>query len=128
MPRARASCFTRPAYQIAENEAYMKVPDIKMNVYRIVCYSVKYHGHTFGPSSSRERDSKGGAPFSADLPECASQALRRASSRASSTLSTCLSLWLSYCQFSRANSTTTSSPRTSFGASPACRPLRGRPS
>lgn len=26
----------------------MKIPDIKMNVYRIICYSVKYHGHTFG--------------------------------------------------------------------------------
>lgn len=28
----------------------MKAPDIKMNVYRIICYSVKYHGHTFGQS------------------------------------------------------------------------------
>lgn len=29
----------------------MKIPDIKMNVYRIVCYAVKYHGHTFGTAA-----------------------------------------------------------------------------
>lgn len=45
------SCFTRPAYQIAENESYMKVQEIKMGVYKIVCLSVKFHGHAFGTSS-----------------------------------------------------------------------------
>ncbi|KAL4072147.1 non-SMC mitotic condensation complex subunit 1-domain-containing protein [Scleroderma yunnanense] len=39
------TCLTRPAYYIAENEQYMKVHNIKMNVFKVICTAVKNHGH-----------------------------------------------------------------------------------
>lgn len=39
------TCLTRPAYHIAENEQYMKVHNVKVNVYKVICVAVKHHGH-----------------------------------------------------------------------------------
>ncbi|KIO11298.1 hypothetical protein M404DRAFT_127590 [Pisolithus tinctorius Marx 270] len=39
------TCLTRPAYHIAENEQYMKVNNVKVNVYKVICVAVKHHGH-----------------------------------------------------------------------------------
>ncbi|CDZ96307.1 mitotic chromosome condensation-related protein [Phaffia rhodozyma] len=49
---AYINCFTRPVYHIAENEAYMKIPEIKMGMYKVICFSVKFHGHSFGAQTS----------------------------------------------------------------------------
>ena len=45
-------CFTRPAYQIAENEAYMKTVEIRMGFYKVICLSVKFHNHSFSAQTS----------------------------------------------------------------------------
>ncbi|KJA17627.1 hypothetical protein HYPSUDRAFT_146327 [Hypholoma sublateritium FD-334 SS-4] len=37
-------CLTRPAYYVTESEQYMKVADIRMAMYKVVCLSVKHHG------------------------------------------------------------------------------------
>ncbi|KIM23633.1 hypothetical protein M408DRAFT_77324 [Serendipita vermifera MAFF 305830] len=39
--------ITRPAYQVAESEAFMKVEKIKSSVYKVICLAVKGHGHAF---------------------------------------------------------------------------------
>ncbi|KAG8845943.1 hypothetical protein FRB91_001313, partial [Serendipita sp. 411] len=39
--------ITRPAYQIAESEAFMKVEKVKTGVYKVICVAVKGHGHGF---------------------------------------------------------------------------------
>ncbi|KAG8832801.1 Condensin complex subunit [Serendipita sp. 399] len=39
--------ITRPAYQIAESEAFMKIEKIKAGVYKSICVAVKGHGHGF---------------------------------------------------------------------------------
>ncbi|KAJ7756752.1 non-SMC mitotic condensation complex subunit 1-domain-containing protein [Mycena maculata] len=39
------SCLTRPAYYITESEVYMKLQDIKLSVYKVICLAVKHHGH-----------------------------------------------------------------------------------
>lgn len=38
---------TRPAYQIAESEIFMKVEKIRLGVYKVICVAVKSHGHGF---------------------------------------------------------------------------------
>ncbi|KAH9970229.1 hypothetical protein BGW80DRAFT_1332807, partial [Lactifluus volemus] len=38
-----------PAYQVTENEQYMKSQPIKLRVYKVICLTVKYHGH--GPAA-----------------------------------------------------------------------------
>ncbi|KAG1748403.1 non-SMC mitotic condensation complex subunit 1 [Suillus paluster] len=40
------TCLTHPAYHIAESEQYMKVQNIRMHVYKVICIAVKHHGHT----------------------------------------------------------------------------------
>ena len=45
-------CFTRPAYQIAENEAYMKAVEIRFGFYKVICLSVKSHNHSFSAQTS----------------------------------------------------------------------------
>ena len=37
-------CLTRPAYYVTESEQYMKVPEIRMAMYKVVCLAVKLHG------------------------------------------------------------------------------------
>ncbi|TXT06039.1 hypothetical protein VHUM_03512 [Vanrija humicola] len=49
---AFVSCFTKPAYQLAEAEAYLKVNDIRLGVYKVICLAVKFHGHAFGAQTS----------------------------------------------------------------------------
>lgn len=44
------STVTRPAYHIAECEAYMKSNEIRLGVYKVICLAVKFHGHGFGES------------------------------------------------------------------------------
>ncbi|KAK7433641.1 condensin complex non-SMC subunit Cnd1 [Stygiomarasmius scandens] len=43
------SCLTRPAYQVAENETYMKSQEIRNNVYQVICRAVKHQSH--GPTA-----------------------------------------------------------------------------
>ncbi|TFK38244.1 non-SMC mitotic condensation complex subunit 1-domain-containing protein [Crucibulum laeve] len=40
------NCLTRPAYQILESEQYMKSQEIKLSVYKVICYAVKHHGQS----------------------------------------------------------------------------------
>ena len=38
-----SSCLTRVAHNISENEQYMKVHDIRVGVYKVICLAVKLH-------------------------------------------------------------------------------------
>ncbi|KAF5389534.1 hypothetical protein D9757_004200 [Collybiopsis confluens] len=38
-------CITRPAYQVAESEVFMKSEDVKENFCKVICRAVKNHGH-----------------------------------------------------------------------------------
>ncbi|KAK2461131.1 hypothetical protein APHAL10511_006658 [Amanita phalloides] len=40
------NCLARIALNISENEQYMKVQDIRMGVYKVICLAVKHHGHS----------------------------------------------------------------------------------
>ncbi|KAG1861252.1 non-SMC mitotic condensation complex subunit 1-domain-containing protein [Suillus subluteus] len=40
------TCLTRPAYHVAESDQYMKIQNIRMHVYKVICLAVKHHGHT----------------------------------------------------------------------------------
>ena len=40
----------KPANLIAESEVYMKVNDIKMGVYKVICIAAKNHGQAFSSS------------------------------------------------------------------------------
>lgn len=40
----RGRVITRPGYQIAESEAFMKAEKIKVAVYKVICLAVKGHG------------------------------------------------------------------------------------
>ncbi|WRT63457.1 uncharacterized protein IL334_000362 [Kwoniella shivajii] len=46
------SCFVKPAYQLAENEQYLKNSEIKLGIYKTICLAVKFHGHAFGAQTS----------------------------------------------------------------------------
>lgn len=46
------SCFTKPAYQLAETEAYLKNHEIKLGIYKVICLAVKHHSHAFGAQTS----------------------------------------------------------------------------
>lgn len=46
------SCFTKPAYQLAEIEAYLKVNEVRLGIYKVICLAVKFHGHGFGAQTS----------------------------------------------------------------------------
>jgi len=45
-------CITRPAYHISESEQYMKVQNIRLGVYKVICLAVKHHGHTLAAQIS----------------------------------------------------------------------------
>lgn len=49
---AFVSCFTKPAYQLCEVEAYIKVQEVKLGIYKVICLAVKFHGHAFGAQTS----------------------------------------------------------------------------
>jgi condensin complex subunit 1 len=53
---AFVSCFTKPAYQLAEVEAYLKTQEIKLGVYKVICLAVKFHGHAFGAQTSIDQN------------------------------------------------------------------------
>ena len=38
--------MVRPAYHVTESEQYMKVQDIKLGVYKVICLAVKHHAHS----------------------------------------------------------------------------------
>ncbi|KIK68647.1 hypothetical protein GYMLUDRAFT_54247 [Collybiopsis luxurians FD-317 M1] len=38
-------CITRPAYQVAESESFMKSAEVEQNFYKVICRAVKNHGH-----------------------------------------------------------------------------------
>lgn len=42
------SLFTKPVYHVLENETRVKNQAIKMHCFRVLCISVKHHGHAFG--------------------------------------------------------------------------------
>ncbi|OCF41749.1 condensin complex subunit 1 [Kwoniella heveanensis CBS 569] len=46
------SCFVKPAYQLAEVEAYLKLNDVKLGIYKVICLAVKFHSHAFGAQTS----------------------------------------------------------------------------
>ncbi|WVQ93873.1 hypothetical protein IAU59_000951 [Kwoniella sp. CBS 9459] len=46
------SCFVKPAYQLAEIEAYLKLNEVKLGVYKVICLAVKFHSHAFGAQTS----------------------------------------------------------------------------
>lgn len=49
---AFVSCFTKPAYQLCEVESYLKVNEVRLGIYKVICISVKFHGHSFGAQTS----------------------------------------------------------------------------
>ncbi|EJU02276.1 hypothetical protein DACRYDRAFT_94650 [Dacryopinax primogenitus] len=49
---AFVNCFTRPAYQIAQSETYMKNQDIRLAVYKVICLAVKQHAQGFSAQTS----------------------------------------------------------------------------
>lgn len=49
---AFVSLFTKPSYLVAESEALMKNPKIRMRVYKIICVAIKHHGHAFGAQTT----------------------------------------------------------------------------
>ncbi|KZT53109.1 hypothetical protein CALCODRAFT_501450 [Calocera cornea HHB12733] len=49
---AFVNCFTRPAYQIAQNETYLRNQDTRLAVYRIICLAVKQHAQGFSAQTS----------------------------------------------------------------------------
>lgn len=49
---AFVSCFTKPAYQLCEVESYLKVNEARLGIYKVICISVKFHGHGFGAQTS----------------------------------------------------------------------------
>ncbi|PFH48881.1 hypothetical protein AMATHDRAFT_64397 [Amanita thiersii Skay4041] len=38
------NCLTRLAHHVSENEQYMKIQDIRLGVYKVICLAVKHHG------------------------------------------------------------------------------------
>ncbi|GMK54239.1 hypothetical protein CspeluHIS016_0108250 [Cutaneotrichosporon spelunceum] len=46
------SCFTKPAYQLAEVELYLKTNEVRLGIYKVICLAVKFHGHGFGAQTS----------------------------------------------------------------------------
>ncbi|KZT37014.1 hypothetical protein SISSUDRAFT_988305 [Sistotremastrum suecicum HHB10207 ss-3] len=40
------NCLTRPAYVVSESEQHMKVQNIKLSMYKVVCLAVKHHAHS----------------------------------------------------------------------------------
>lgn len=49
---AFVSCFTKSVYQLAEVEAYLKVQETRLGMYKVICLAVKFHGHAFGAQTS----------------------------------------------------------------------------
>lgn len=47
-----SGCAMRPALLLQENEAHLKVPLIKMSIFKIVCNCVKNHGQAFAVQTS----------------------------------------------------------------------------
>lgn len=48
-----SNCFLRPCNQLAESEAYLKVPEIKQGIFRVLCLAAKGHGQAFSASPHR---------------------------------------------------------------------------
>ncbi|KAG8971035.1 hypothetical protein FRB90_010609, partial [Tulasnella sp. 427] len=46
------NCLTQPVYHVMENEALMKIEDIRGEAYKVICLAVKNHGHAFGAQTS----------------------------------------------------------------------------
>ncbi|GAA5867223.1 hypothetical protein JCM8547_003124 [Rhodosporidiobolus lusitaniae] len=42
-----SACFLRPTNLLAESEAYLKVPEIKAGIFRVLCLAAKGHGQAF---------------------------------------------------------------------------------
>lgn len=46
------SCFVKPAYQLAETEAYLKTSEVRLGIFKVICLAVKFHQHAFGAQTS----------------------------------------------------------------------------
>nr|ODN98900.1 condensin complex subunit 1 [Cryptococcus depauperatus CBS 7855] len=46
------SCFVKPAYQLAETEAYLRASETRLGIYKVICLAVKFHQHAFGAQTS----------------------------------------------------------------------------
>lgn len=46
------SCFVKPAYQLAETEAYLKASEVRLGIFKVICLAVKFHQHAFGAQTS----------------------------------------------------------------------------
>ncbi|OWZ79155.1 condensin complex subunit 1 [Cryptococcus neoformans Bt85] len=46
------SCFVKPAYQLAETEAYLKISEVRLGIFKVICLAVKFHQHAFGAQTS----------------------------------------------------------------------------
>ncbi|PWN31904.1 uncharacterized protein FA14DRAFT_82463 [Meira miltonrushii] len=47
-----SGCVLRPALLLQENEAHLKIPLIKMSIFKVICNSVKNHGQAFAVQTS----------------------------------------------------------------------------
>ncbi|MCO5566082.1 hypothetical protein L7F22_019758 [Adiantum nelumboides] len=47
-----SGCVLRPALLLQENEAHLKIPIIKMSIFKVICNSVKNHGQAFAVQTS----------------------------------------------------------------------------
>jgi len=42
------SLFTKPVYIVLESEQRVKVTNVRMHLFKVLCIAVKHHGHAFG--------------------------------------------------------------------------------
>jgi condensin complex subunit 1 len=96
--------FTKPVYYILENEARVKNTAIRMHCFRVLCISVKHHGHAFG----RLARIAVGTTANLNL-----QAPKRPLTRIFHTMNIWRSLWPSFCKFLPSNTITPNLPRRS---------------
>ncbi|GAC94074.1 condensin complex subunit [Pseudozyma hubeiensis SY62] len=47
-----SGCLLRPALLLQENELYLKVPAIKLGIFKVICQAVKAHGQAFSAQTS----------------------------------------------------------------------------
>lgn len=47
-----SGCLMRPALLLQENESYLKIPAIKLGIFKVICQAVKAHGQAFSAQTS----------------------------------------------------------------------------
>ncbi|KAG0643467.1 armadillo-type protein [Tuber brumale] len=46
------SLFTKPVYIVLESEQRVKITNVRMHLFKVLCIAVKHHGHAFGAQTS----------------------------------------------------------------------------